>query len=113
LNILQQRRKSSSNLGTNLTLNPSGVANLPPSTPMSIYPNPTSGLFFVETGLEDNTMATLEIYDVLGSVLHREQVRTTSSSPTRLYVPDLQPGVYYVRVGSGAHSLSRPIVIQR
>ena len=113
MNIMDQRRKSSSNLGTNLTLNPSGVANLSVSVPMSIYPNPTNGLFFVETGLQESSMATIEVYDLLGEVLHREQVRTSGAFPTRLYVPDLQPGVYYVRVCSGEHIQSRPIVIQR
>lgn len=113
VNMMVQRRKTSSNLGTNLTLNPNGVSTKVATTAFSIYPNPTNGLFYIETGLTENSIATIEVYDVLGSVLHREQVRTSASSPTRLFVPDVQPGVYYIRVSCGEHIQSKPIVIQR
>jgi hypothetical protein len=59
---------------------------------MSVYPNPSTGVFIIEL---DNTTATnsIEIYDLLGSKIKSQKV---NSEKTEINLQDQKNGVYFI-----------------
>lgn len=77
---------------------------------LSIYPNPSTGEFFIDAtqlGLEN---FELQVFDVQGALLHEEQFNTSDIKSIDL--SNLAKGVYNIRLISGEFVLVRRIVIQ-
>jgi len=86
--IVEWEASISFNVGTNDLQN----ANL-----VSIYPNPTSGMLYIETTSETQD-ALIELYNVAGGCMVRERA---SGNTVQLDINHLKPGVYFLRVNSG------------
>lgn len=74
---------------------------------MSIYPNPTNGLFMVN--INDFNNATLTVIDVLGKAVLNQNI-TSASTPVNL--TGYNKGVYFVKVESNNGNTIKKIVIE-
>lgn len=77
-----------------------------PTSGMLIYPNPTTGLFNVETDME----GTLEVLDMMGRTVFSEAVR--SSQRTIIDLKNKSKGIYLVRVISEKGSKQKLVVVE-
>ena len=77
---------------------------------LSIYPNPSSGEFFIDAtqlGLEN---FSLQVFDVQGALLHQEDFN--ASDVKSLNLSRLAKGVYNIRLISGDYVVVKRVVIQ-
>ena len=93
---------SISNIGQNifaakLGTYPTGIASVSPASPISVYPNPSTGSFYF-SGMTEGS--TIEVYDMMG-----QKINTTSPQPspkgeeaTAIVLSGRAAGVYFYRV---------------
>ncbi len=76
-----------------------GVESINSTTDVKLYPNPAKDFITIEyaTGLVN----TVTIYNTLGQQVHSENLQNAHGSAT-VNVSKLQPGYYFVEVGSGS-----------
>ena len=78
----------------------SNVQDILPEDAVSIYPNPAGNVLQVET---DFPLLRIELYDLSGRMLIR-------STETQLFLTDINPGLYSVRVVTEAGFTTRKIL---
>ncbi|MDR2010184.1 MAG: T9SS type A sorting domain-containing protein, partial [Bacteroidales bacterium] len=77
---------------------------------ISVYPNPNSGNFFIELdGI--NGLATYQIVDTKGSLLHQETISVNNDSIEEVSV-NLVPGIYYVKIITDTQTIIEKITVQ-
>lgn len=67
------------------------------SNPMTVFPNPGNGQFFLDYNLDEPAVVIVEVFDVLGQVVYSEQ--TNRSNGMQHHALDLSShadGVYFV-----------------
>jgi photosystem II stability/assembly factor-like uncharacterized protein len=74
-------------------------------TNISIYPNPTSGSFTIQSKLQN---AELKIFDAAGRIVY-EQILT---SPNQQITHHFSPGIYLVKVSDGEKMFTQKLVIE-
>lgn len=80
----------------------------------SRYPNPLRGATVFRFGLQDRTDVTLAVYDVRGrevAVLHEGELPPGIHQAS--WNADVPDGVYFLRLASADHGVSRKVVVQR
>ncbi len=77
---------------------------------LTIYPNPSTGEFFIDATQLGLDNFDLQVFDVQGALLHDEQFSTSDIKSIDL--SNLAKGVYNIRLISGEFVLVRRIVIQ-
>ncbi len=77
----------------------------------SVFPNPASSYLIIrpETKLPGNYQ--IELYDVKGSFLKKEEFFSSENSEFNFDVSDLSKGVYYLNLKNAQHSTVKKIVI--
>jgi hypothetical protein len=92
--------------GTSNGCNTVGVkeTNQKPSQ-LSIFPNPTTGQFTIETGSMDKQL--LQLFDLNGELLFEQPIH----NKTTILVPNLNAGVYNLTVKKAETSESKKLVI--
>ncbi len=80
-------------------------------TNLSIIPNPTSGDVFISSS-SDLGDATIEIYDMLGTLSSQIEMTLTANSPAQLTLPQAD-GMYTIRVRSAAGVFSGRVIVRR
>ncbi len=85
----------------------SGVISPGNSDEVSIYPNPTSGEFFIDLGNEGQAM-DIQVMNSTGQL-----VLSDKSSSGQLDLSQLNDGVYFVRINTGNKSVVKRVVIER
>lgn len=97
---------------TNTTLNtiaqPQGISEVNASNLFSIYPNPTTGDFYVVNN-QGKTMQ-LEILSPLGQVLHKQPI---FAGTNYLAVNTIANGIYIVRTTDGKTTSSKKLIVNR
>ena len=78
---------------------------------ISVYPNPTSGMFKVGFG-SINGDVTCQIVNASGSVIETRELNVTDGSEF-VFDCNVAPGVYFVRVISDDRVWTESIVINR
>lgn len=77
-------------------------------TTVSIYPNPNSGIFYVEIADKDgNTL--MEVYDIMGKKIASRVVVTNK---TEIDISTKPKGIYLVKVANGNTVVTQKIVVQ-
>jgi hypothetical protein len=71
----------------------------------SIYPNPTSGTFTIQTPLESGD---IQVFNVLGEIAYS----TTLNTKNQILNTALAPGIYFVKVSSGEKVFIQKVVIE-
>jgi hypothetical protein len=76
----------------------SGIITPEPAQPLLVYPNPSNGIFYLQS---DKIVGTLEIYDGLGHLV----LRKVAGNGTQIDLSRQPKGVYYYRIiGTTTHS---------
>ncbi len=74
-----------------------GVRQLADATKYQLYPNPNTGQFLLEYDGE-TTVVEVAVLDVLGKVVHFQEVELSLNAPVRLELPNAVSGTYWVRL---------------
>jgi len=77
-----------------------------------VYPNPTNGNFTLELEQLAVDQIKVEVVNILGSVLHQEQVDLNTTQFKKTFDLDLPVGQYYIRILNGKNSLVETLQIQ-
>ena len=77
---------------------------------VAVYPNPSNGLFFVETSESFGQKVNIEMMSMSGSVVKR--MTNVAGGKLPVDASDLSNGVYMVKVSNGTNVVTRKINIQ-
>ena len=77
-----------------------------------IYPNPAADFVIVEISNPDRKAMQLELMDLLGRILYREETPTTIHGKCTLDTSGYLPGIYLIRVGDGQSLGTRSFLIK-
>ncbi len=70
-----------------------------------VYPNPSLGVFHLEFSLSSPEKVRYEIYDSMGQMTLSDMIESTAGNVnTILSVPNVKPGIYYLRLCFGSDS---------
>jgi hypothetical protein len=100
------------NCGASLpvTLNVSITLGVPENTTTitsSIYPNPSKGVFTVQT--EKSMIGSIEIFNVVGEKICSKTIQTEK---TEINLSNENTGIYFVKISNGVSTVTKKIVIQ-
>jgi hypothetical protein len=89
----------------------SGNQEKPDDNQMIIYPNPTTGVFYLKVQNE-NGIADLKMYSLDGRIISSVQ---SSDNPVRISAENLPDGIYFVRLLNSDPNVMtvKKVVIQR
>ncbi len=74
---------------------------------LRVYPNPTNGVFTIESNLGEAVQ--FELYNVLGQRVRASQ---TLQNDTQVNVSDLESGVYFIQFHSGATTHTEKLIVK-
>lgn len=77
-----------------------------------VYPNPTSAALNVAYDLKEARSVRLEVVNMIGKVVHNEQLATTASGVVTLPTTALPEGVYFVRLTSDNAQMVKRFVVK-
>jgi len=77
---------------------------------ISVYPNPSTGIFSLKLDNEYNGTFDLEVYIATGAVVWKE-TRYFSGQEASLDLSDLPEGLYYLRIKGASFSSTQPLTI--
>jgi hypothetical protein len=80
-----------------------------PIEEFSIYPNPNSGQFTLQTGTVDKVLM-LQVFDLSGRVVHEEQVQQSNKI---IDLSNLATGMYELRLSESGYHRTQKMIIQR
>ena len=79
---------------------------------ISLYPNPSEGLFNLYLELHKRSDLQIKVTDLSGKVVYSEQVRKAITYKGEIDLSDLSKGVYIMSLQAGEHRIFRKMVIQ-
>ncbi|TPE45314.1 T9SS type A sorting domain-containing protein [Pontibacter mangrovi] len=80
---------------------------------ISIYPNPSNGVFTISVSNLEAEQVELTILNVIGNEIHRETLRRSEPKLTRTINLDrYAKGLYYVKLEADNYSAVRRVVIK-
>ncbi|HLG41425.1 MAG TPA: T9SS type A sorting domain-containing protein, partial [Chitinophagaceae bacterium] len=83
-----------------------GIPVLSNTESISIFPNPSSSIFNVESSQK---ISQIEIYDVLGKIIYQSQ---PSSPKFEIDLSDKPKGIYFVKIISDYKNYIQKVIIQ-
>jgi len=96
-----------------VTINVSGLSELSFNEMVDVFPNPSTGEFSVAlTGMQNEDLL-IEVCDLNGKVVAREQRTHASGDVTVAMKVNAEPGVYMVNISAGNKKTSERLVITR
>lgn len=75
---------------------------------LSVYPNPTQGLFTVDF----KNANTIKVFNTLGAVVYEEKIEQTTGSK-QIDLTRFVNGVYFVNVSNGTNSSNQKIILNK
>jgi hypothetical protein len=82
------------------------------STYFSLYPNPTHGYAYVYTTVSTTAPATIQVIDVNGKLIRQQRSTITASTPYRLDLGGVQPGIYFVRINYDGEAIVNKLIVK-
>ncbi|MFM7217196.1 MAG: C25 family cysteine peptidase [Bacteroidota bacterium] len=92
-----------------VTSSSTGIVSTP-ATEWSIYPNPTSGVLFLQTA-KTATLPFCKLFDATGRMLLSTQPEKTSAGSFRMNLPGIPSGLYYLEVISDVGTTISKVLI--
>jgi hypothetical protein len=110
---MEQRRKSSSNLGTNIAFS-TGLQDLKETLDVNLMPNPSDGLVWVDLmAWKHFQKLEINVFDALGQVVANQPVGSVMGKKTVLLdLTQLAEGVYEVQVRADQQIVNKRIVVK-
>ncbi len=83
------------------------------SASMDVYPNPNRGNFRISLpNTLDNELANVSLYNSIGQLVFTQQYTINTSNPIlQMALPNISPGLYFVRVHAGDIDQTRKMLI--
>ena len=79
----------------------------------SIYPNPTTGQFVIETTGFNNASVNVTVRDLEGRIVYNEAINNANSALTKSFdLSDNAKGIYFITIQDGENLINRKLVIQ-
>ena len=85
----------------NMSFQGLGVDNNELASSMSVYPNPTQGMFTVSISNAEAADMTLELVNISGQTVYRNEVKSVYSYTEEIDASAFAKGVYYLKVNDG------------
>jgi hypothetical protein len=79
---------------------------------LSVYPNPTNGKFTVSINNPEAANMTLELVNISGQVVYRNEVKGAYSYNEDIDASSFAKGVYYLKVNDGKAVKVEKVVVQ-
>jgi hypothetical protein len=79
---------------------------------ISVYPNPTNGLFNVSASLVNTSSTSMEIIDITGKVISKTDLGTGTSIETLIDVSNIAKGIYTLRFETNMGIVSQRLIVQ-
>jgi len=96
----------------NMSFRGTGVDDSDLTNTLSVYPNPTSGRFNVSISNAEATDMTLELVNISGQVVYRNQVKAAYSYNEEIDASQFAKGVYYLKVNNGKEVKVEKVVVE-
>ncbi|MBI9035549.1 MAG: T9SS type A sorting domain-containing protein [Bacteroidales bacterium] len=81
---------------------------------ISMYPNPASSTVYLEMSSDQTEISTLEITDVSGRIVYKEDITTGSTLiKKKLDVNFLAEGTYFVNIKNNHQSISKKLILKK
>ncbi|MCD6333492.1 MAG: T9SS type A sorting domain-containing protein, partial [Bacteroidales bacterium] len=90
----------------------SGVDDNSLMTNLSVFPNPTNGEFTVSISNAEISDLTLELVNISGQVVYRNEVKGVYSYTDKIDASEFAKGVYYLKVNNGEEVKVEKVVVQ-
>jgi plastocyanin len=96
--------------GTITVQNLTGNAEIPQLPDISVYPNPSNGMFHLSvSGLQDTKKYNLEIFNLLGGKVYES---TVSNATSDIDLSNSSIGIYFLKIFDGQNILTKKIIKQ-
>jgi len=85
------------------------------NTNIIIYPNPANDFVNIQLEANNNSKTTIELYNVLGSLLFYQEYTNTDNSNPSLFIntTNLKNGVYIISVKDDENSMQKRLIINK
>jgi hypothetical protein len=90
----------------------SGVNDNSLANSLRVYPNPTNSEFTVSVTQADVSDLTIELVNISGQVVYRNEVKSVYSLTETIDVREFAKGVYYLKVNNGEEVKIEKVVVQ-
>jgi len=90
-----------------------GIDEVSKNKEISLYPNPTNGIFRIQFNSEKSQAGILQVINALGQVVYNENLSMTAGSNNRhLDLKSLPSGIYSLNILSANESFAQKLIIQ-
>jgi hypothetical protein len=96
----------------NMSFHGTGVEDNALNSNMSVYPNPTTGKFTVNINNAEATDMTIELVNITGQVVYRNEVKAAYSYNEDIDASTFAKGVYYLKVNDAKGVKIEKVVVQ-
>ena len=80
---------------------------------ISIYPNPSSGIFYIDFSTESNLDCSINVYNVLGKEVYKEEwMLFNNDIKYKLDLSQLRYGVYFIKISQGSQEMKTTVIIK-
>jgi hypothetical protein len=90
----------------------SGVDNINAENILSVYPNPSNGLFNVNFNLPTNELVTISVYDMVGNQVEEVVNGTMQNGTYTIDMSQSAAGVYFVRMTVNGKVFTKKVAIK-
>ena len=89
-----------------------GVNDVDLLNSVSVYPNPSNGLFNLKVNNPETTDLIIELMDVQGQIIYKNEVKAVMNYNEEIDASTFAKGIYYLRVNNGTDIKVQKVVIQ-
>jgi len=89
-----------------------GVSNVLSSSQLSVYPNPSSGVFNLELSTDKDVTGEIVVTDVTGRAVYVRRMEATGLFRSSINLSNCAPGFYVLQIKSEQGMISRSISVQ-
>lgn len=77
---------------------------------ISVYPNPSNGIFKISCNLDENSVGKVQIFDLIGHLLYKERINMKEENTINL---PLKSGMYFLNIFNSNKQIYRNIIIKK
>jgi hypothetical protein len=89
-----------------------GLENVTGNQALSVYPNPSTGDFYINFASEEKGNVNLNIVDVSGRIVYEKQFSVSELINYPMQLSDLKTGIYILKLSVNTKEIQQKIVIQ-